>query len=352
MPPLRVALDARLASRTNTGDTSYWRGLIRALPDAAPDLDLLLLSNAPKPSWIPESACWRMVSAKNDRWASLVALPLAARRLGAQAFHTQYFLSPLARNGLTTIHDVSFYIGPAWFQARDRLLMQRTIPGSCQRAKAIIAVSETCKAEIERYVLGSRGKVHAVLNGLGDNIVPMTDEEALARVQGLGVPQPYVFTVGTRWPRKNTQLAIVAASQAGVPLVATGKAGWGELPESGNTRFTGYVGDEDLTALYRCASLYLAASLHEGFGIPVVEAFACGCPVLSGPGGALPEVVGDAGLVLPTYEPSEWARAILRLLGDSGTLEQMRRRGLERARRFTWGAAARATAAIYRDAAR
>jgi alpha-1,3-rhamnosyl/mannosyltransferase len=165
----------------------------------------------------------------------------------------------------------------------------------------------------------------------------------------LDVEAPYLLTVGTRWPRKNMSLAIEAAKIAGSKIVVTGKAGWGEESLGGNAQTVGYVSNESLCALYSGASLYLAPSRHEGFGIPVIEAFACGCPVLCSIGGALPEVAGDAAFVEPTWDPQHWAESIRNLLGDSGKLHDLRRRGFERVKLFDWVESARLTAEVYRE---
>jgi alpha-1,3-rhamnosyl/mannosyltransferase len=138
---------------------------------------------------------------------------------------------------------------------------------------------------------------------------------------------------------------------AGVPrrLVVAGKAGWGEEGAKGDTVYTGFVSDQELTALYQCASLYLAPSRHEGFGIPLLEAWACGCPVVCSSGGALPEVAGDAAMVMESWEAKDWATAIAALLADSSKLEGFRQRGRERLNRFSWKDTAEKTVAVYRE---
>jgi len=350
--PLTVALDARLFTRSMTGDTSYWRGLIRALIPISADVRLLLYSNSPKPAEIPESSnvVWIQLEGA-DRWWSLVRFPLAARKAGARVIHTQYNLSPLAgRNGVTTFHDVSFFIGPEWFRPKDRFLLRWQVPASARRAAKIIAVSQTCKEEIERFVPAAVGKVEVTYNALGENITPMAITEAKEIVQELGVPDDYLLTVGTQWPRKNMGLAIESARLAGRNIVVTGKTGWGGQPVG--PIYPGYVTDRQLTALYQCAGLYLAPSFHEGFGIPLLEAFACSCPVLCSAGGALPEVAGGAAEVMSSFEPSAWTERIKSLLADSSKLQHMRQLGVERVKCFDWATTARQTLDIYREAAK
>src|SRR5687767_6719140 len=120
-----VAIDARLVGGTATGDSTYWLGLLYGLSQIATDFKFLLISNAKAPPKIPQSDNfrWMTVPARSNRWWSLVRFPLAARKAGAGVSHTQYNLSPLVgRSGITTIHDVSFFIGPEWFQPKDRFL--------------------------------------------------------------------------------------------------------------------------------------------------------------------------------------------------------------------------------------
>lgn len=356
-----VAIDARLAGGRHTGDTTYWNGLLAGLAETPGDVSFLLFSNAPRPDRIPDDPrmVWIPLANGSSRWWSLVAFPLAARRRGAGAIHTQYNLSPLAgRIGVTTVHDVSFFIGPEWFSATDRWMLRKFVPRSCARAARVLTVSETSKAEIERYIPAARGKVVVTPNALNPAIQPWDREAARRHAAGrLGIEAPFLLTVGTRWPRKNMRLAIDAVRRlpGSVPhrLVVSGKQGWGEEGDLDDPRIvaTGYIEDDDLSALYSSADLYLAPSRHEGFGLPLLEAFACGCPVICSTGGAMPEVAGDAAAIEPSWEPDVWARRIESLLSDSGTLESMRERGYARLARFDWRTTAAKTLSVYREVA-
>lgn len=346
-----MAIDARLVAGTSTGDSSYWSGLLHGLSHLDLDLQFLLFSNASRPPTIPESDrfLWIQVPARSSRWWSYVAFPLRARKMGAGAIHTQYSLSPLAgRMGITTIHDVSFFIGPEWFKPRDRMILSQTVPAAVRRARKVIAVSKTCAAEIEKFIPGSARKTVPIYNGLPPWVHQVSKPSEF--LGGLGINVPYMLTVGTQWPRKNMQLAVAAAAEYGeMPLVVTGKSGWGDQPQGGHVRAVGYVDNEVLCALYSGASLYLAPSRHEGFGIPVIEAFACGCPVLCSTGGALPEVAGDAAVVEPTWDSTHWAGTIREMLADSSKLLELRQRGFARVKKFDWIESARQTADVYRE---
>lgn len=352
-----VAIDARLAGGTSTGDSTYWTGLLHGLASQDHGLRFLLVSNKPKPAEIPDSPAfqWICLPARSSRWWSLATFPLAARRLGAKAIHTQYNLSPLAgRIGLTTIHDVSFFIGPEWFKPRDRMLLQRFVPASARRAARVLTVSETSRHDVEKFIPAARGKVRVSPLAPGLGIQAMERETAQQLVSSeLGIQTPFLLTVGTRWPRKNMDLALRAAERLGdaLPhrLVVTGKAGWGEEALGSRGIATGFVTDRQLSALYSASDLYLAPSHYEGFGITLLEAFSCRCPVLCSPGGAQAEVAGEAAAIEASKDPEIWAARIREMLGDSSKLESLRGAGEARSRQFTWKGMASLVCAAYRE---
>jgi glycosyltransferase involved in cell wall biosynthesis len=356
---ITIALDARLVGGSSTGDSTYWNGLLYGLSKISPTVRFLLLSNAARPQEIPwcDEFSWIQVPARSSRWWSLVAFPLAARRAGAQGIHTQYNLSPLAgRRGITTIHDVSFFVGPEWFKPRDLFLLRRFVPASARRAAKVITVSETSKAEIERFIPEAKGKTIATYLALNPAITPIERARASATVDSeFGIRGPFALTVGTRWPRKNMGLAISAVDllpkEEPLDLVVTGKPGWGDTRPSERVVAPGYVSSAHLSALYSAADLYLAPSHHEGFGLTLLEAFACGCPVICSSGGAMPEVAGGAARIEKSWQPKDWAQTVKSLLGDSGKLDAMRRKGLERVAQFDWRDTARKTLEVYREVA-
>lgn len=349
-----AAIDATLVAGTSTGDSSYWTGLLKGLAQVPSEFRFLLYSNREPDENVPkldDRFQWKVLRAKR-RWLSAVSMPSHARSDGACVFHTQYSLSPLARGGVTTIHDVSFFLEPNWFQPKDRFLLRRTVPPSARRARKVITVSETSKADIVRYLRVSADKVSVTPLAADSMFRPTEPTEVLRKY---GIDGPYLFALGTRWPRKNMKLAaeMIERLPDSVPhkLLLAGKEGWGEQRAGKRTRTLGYVPNEDLPALYSGASLFLMPSLYEGFGIPVLEAMACGTPVVSSSGGALPEVVGNAGRIIDSFEPSDWANRIQALLSDSNILKSMREQGLERSKQFSWVRVAEQTLEVYREAA-
>lgn len=357
MKPTFVALDARSVGRPHTGDATYWTGLIRGLTRFDSDLRYLLFSNAPKPAEIPSTDRFRWIelTSRSDRWWSLVRFPLAARRLGARAFHVQYNLSPLIRRGgITTIHDVSFFHEPEWFRPRDRMLLQRFVPASAHRANRVVTVSQFSKSEIERYIPGLGDKVRVVPNACPDEIQAIDVASARQRLRDqLGLDGPYLLTVGTRWPRKNLNLAVEAVDalpESIAPrLVVTGKAGWGDERSSSRATSTGYVNDTTLSALYSAASLYLAPARYEGFGITLLEAFRAGCPVLASDIPAHREVGGEAAAYAVDNDPAAWQTAITQLMRDEDRRQKLVEAGRARESAFSWIDAAQQTEAVYRE---
>ncbi len=344
---MRVAVDARLLFGAFTGDSSYWKGLHHGLAQVESPLEVLSCFRGSVPSTFKGTGIG--INARTGRWFSLVAWPLWCRRNGINVAHTQYNVSPLlGPRAVTTIHDVSFLIGPEWFRPRDRALLQRGVPASVARAGAVITVSETSKGEIEHHIPAARGKTHVTYNALDPDFDPPKRTEAAQLLErDLGLSGPFLLTVGTRWPRKNLKLAVEATRGIGIPLVIAGKFGWGDEAKEPHVVLPGYVSAELLQALYAAAKVYLAPSLHEGFGIPLLESWAAETPVICGSGGALPEVAGDAALVLSTYDPVDWHRELRGLLADSGKVERMRVAGKERLKRFSWKETARKTLEIY-----
>ncbi|MBL8059120.1 MAG: glycosyltransferase family 4 protein [Chthonomonas sp.] len=344
-----IALDARLYGGRSSGDSTYWTGLIDALFTVQHEFDLRLFSNLPPPASTPPIVLerWVTLSAPNNRVWSFVTWPSALRQIQPQLVHTQYSL-PFGLPGkkVSTVHDVSFCIEPKWFSPKDRWLLQRGVGSAVRRADAVITVSETSRAEIERYYPAASGKVRVAHNGANTALVGGTRDDH---------GRPFLLSVATQWPRKNIQLAIDAVDLLpdDLPhrLVLTGKPG-ATLRLNSRVETTGYVPESRLADLYASASLYLCPSYHEGFGIPLVEAFAAGCPVLSSIGGALPEIGASACEYVDSFDAKTWASRIETLLRDSGKLEALREAGPKRAREFSWEKSAQRHLEIYREVLR
>lgn len=353
MSRIRVAVDARLYRGTSTGDSTYWTCLIDQLGSSNDEFEFLYYSNVPAAQEIPGGM--RIVPGVS-RWWSLVRFPLAARRAGAQIVHTQYSLSPLVRRGgVTTIHDVSFFVEPGWFSKRDRTLLRLTVPAAARRAERILTVSETSKQEIERFIPASKGKLVVSLLACPPWIKALDRGDAKRSVEAkFGISGDFALTAATRWARKNTDLAVDAVSavqgRLDLALVLVGKSQSASVPSASWIHRLGYVSNEDLNELYAAAAAYLLPSLHEGFGLPIVEAWRCGAPVFAMSRGAVPEVAGDAASLIDDPTPTAWSERLVAEFGRAGRLQELRDLGRERLKRYSWAQTAVATLDAYRGA--
>ncbi len=203
----------------------------------------------------------------------------------------------------------------------------------------MIAVSEFTASELETLLRVPREKIHVVPNAVDDTFSP----------DGPRADGDYVLAVGTLEPRKNLARAIEAAAQIGVDLRVVGAPGWGGVEARGvNVTWLGAVDDDELARQYRGALCVVYASVYEGFGLPVLEAMACGAAVVTSTGGATGEVAGDAAVLVDPLDVRAIAAGIESAIASR---EELRARGIERARGFSWDVAARLTQAVYEDAA-
>ena len=337
-----------------------------------------------------------------------LAMPVQAFRHSYDLLHVTYNAPPVCPcPTVVTIHDISFEHYPQFFSPRDLLVLKSLVPLSARRARRIITVSQHAKAEIvQRYGIADE-KIAVTYEAAGEQFRPIADPAALQSVRArLGIPDgPFVLALGNLQPRKNIRGLVEAFARVveggewrgesgqwrvgserpgiaglsssppspilrtGEPgstphpsLVVAGKAQWREseifqaVREHGleaRVVFPGYVGEADLPALYSAATVFVYPSLYEGFGLPPLEAMACGTPVISSSAASLPEVVGDAAL---TFDPASsdavdaLARCLTGVLASPERQETLRQRGAQQAARFSWDRCAAETLAVYRDA--
>jgi glycosyltransferase involved in cell wall biosynthesis len=269
-----------------------------------------------------------------------------------------------------TVHDLSFERYPEFFSTRRRLWHGAVGPRDlCLRAAAVLAVSEHTKRDlVELYGLPPE-RIAVTHEGCDPSFFEAPDASALAEAATrLRLPERFILHVGALEPRKNHQALLDAFHQlkpqssfADLGLVLAGPKGWqngpirhaiARSPYRESIRLLGFVGTEDRRALYRLASVFAFPSFYEGFGLPPLEAMASGAPTVASFASSLGEVVGDAGILIDPYRPSELADAMAAAL-ESGTLaEELSERGRARAAMFSWEACAKKTAAAFERAAR
>lgn len=320
----------------------------------------------------------------NNRWPNfavratlphtpLIRVPLTLsaelRKNPVDVLHVQ-FTAPLVAPCpvVASIHDLAFEHLPRTFKRRSSMQLRLTVRHTARRAAHIITLSEYSRRDImETYGIAPE-RITVTPAAAPDSFGPVTDPEELARVRDIyGIEGDYILSLGSIQPRKNLSRLIAAYSSlrnaqpgAKLPqLVLAGKCAWlydetlqtiSELEVGSSVILTGYVPQAHLPALYSGALCFVYPSYFEGFGLPPLEAMKCGTAVIVGNRTSLPEVVGDAGVLVDPFNVGEIASAIERVIGDPGLRSQLRARGLEQAKLFNWRETARQTLAVYQQA--
>lgn len=350
---------ATVAQRTGTERYSY--EVIAALDRIAPaEVQFRLYINGGRERLPSLSQRVQVRDIRLPRlWTHLRLGPASWRARPRVLFVPAHVVPLLHPPTVVTIHDVGYRVFPEAHTARRRLELEVTTRWSLRAARRVIAISHATKRDLVNWYGVDPDRITVTHLGLSTDFAPPADPQCVAAVRvryGL-VQRPYLLYIGTVQPRKNLArvieaLANVLAAGYDLDLVLAGKRGWlsepierraSELGIADRVRFTGYVADADLPALLAGALAFVFPSLYEGFGIPVLEAMACGAPVITSTISSLPEVAGDAALLVDPLDPHAIAAAIMRVHDDAALRADLRQRGLARARQFTWEACARRT---------
>jgi len=296
-------------------------------------------------------------------WEQLVQ-PGALRRIEADLVHGPVFVGPLFASCpmVITIHDLSFIRFPALFRPANRLYLTVLTRLSARRARRLIAVSAHAAAETTQLLGVPPERVDVVYHGVDPAFRPLPADKVAAFRRRRGLPERLVLFVGTLEPRKNLVRLVEAFARVRdgrVGLVLAGGKGWlydelfarvEALGLSEEVIFPGYVMSEELPLWYNGATVLAYPSVYEGFGLPVLEAQACGTPVLTSNVSSLPEAAGDVALMVDPYDVEALAAGLNRLLADDLLRRQLRERGLAHAKQFSWLHTAQETARVYRRA--
>lgn len=271
-----------------------------------------------------------------------VELPAIARRAGADLIWSPANIGPLrVARQVVSIHDASVFVGPEWFSPAFRVYYRALLPRIGRRVERILAPSEAARSDLARHGVAPEERIDVVYPGISPAFHPAVD------LSGWGAERPYVLAVGSRDPRKNWKTLLQAWSmlpegvRSGRQLILAGGSArafatnaLGPLPPG--TKLVGRVPEEKLPALYAGADLLTFPSLYEGFGLPPLEAMACGVPVVVSGAPSLREVCGDAALYHDPLDARGLARAMETALSDAATRENLRAAGRARALRYTW----------------
>jgi glycosyltransferase involved in cell wall biosynthesis len=367
-----LAFDATTIRGNKTGVGYYSARLLERLTsvggDENPIDEVLVLSNR-ELDFTPIPRC-RLVDEGRFPlravWMQAV-LPFVLDRLRPDLCHFTNFLGPYFTSApyVVTFHDMTLELLPECHTWKKRLLTRALSPEIARGARLIITPSQSAKRDLSRLFAIPEEKIRAIPHAPDGQFRPRRDRESLARIEKrYGIRTPYVLYVGTLEPRKNLTRAMTAFSRVSSrypehSFYLAGELGWRskELLRTLDTienreriARLGYVAEEDLAALYSNADLFVYPSLYEGFGFPVIEAMACGAPVLTSNTSSLAEIADGAALLVDPHDTRAIAEAMDRALGDGGERERLRRAGLARARSFSWERSTRETLQVYEEA--
>ena len=302
-----------------------------------------------------------------NRWLRIfweqVVWPWQLRQHRINLLHSMAFVTPLLSRcpAVITVYDLSFYHFPERFPALQRFYLSSQTRRSCQRARRVITISESSRQDVHRFLAVPLDQIDVVVPGVDLIYRPLPETEVTAFRQKHNLDR-FVLHVGTLQPRKNIPVLIQAMAHLDDPtikLVLVGGKGWlyddifrqvQALGLEERVVFTGYVPDDELPLWYNAAALLVFPSVYEGFGLPVVEAMACGTPVIASNSSSIPEAVGEAGLLFDPNDVESLTNQMTAVLTDATLHSKLHQQGLEQAQRFSWERAGRETAAVYRRA--
>lgn len=371
---MRIGLDAYPLSEIKTGVGHYTYELSRHLAALADEFGDEYLLVSPRP--FEQSAIAGLSTPETNnrlhlieqrtniltnRWWS-IGLPRFLRKEKLQIFHGTNHQIPLAGSctSIVTIHDLSLLLHPAWHERRAVRRGRLFLPRVARRASRIITPTESVRREVVEHLGVAAEKVVSIHEAARAQFHPATEDEAAEVRARLGVEKDFVLCVATLEPRKNLARLLTAfdellrATNAKTQLVLVGREGWlvADLMRrvdgfGSRVRRLGYVSDADLRALYSSCKIFVYPSLYEGFGLPPLEAMACGAPVITSRIASIAEVVGDAARLVEPTDTEALTHALIELWSDRAARAKLASDGLQRAREFTWKRTAELTRAVY-----
>ena len=377
---MHIGIDAHAIGAQQGGNETYIRGLIRALAEIDDrNRYTIYLAEA------GAAAEWREAFASRHKNFEIRLLPKPTPLIRVPVFlayelwrrpvdvlHVQYTAPPFCRVPVVaTIHDLAFEHMPETFTRRGSFQLKLTVRRTAQRAVRIATVSEYSRQDLLRTYQLSPEKVAVTYNGVDSYFTAEASPNEVADIrQRFGISRNYLLAVGSLQPRKNLIRLIRAYAKLRSEnenftpqLVIVGRKLWladeifaevrqrhADYLGADDVILTGYASDQDLPKLYRQATAFVYPSLFEGFGLPPVEAMACGTPVVTSNVSSLPEVTGDAALLVDPLDQSSIESALLKIVGDEALRARLREQGIQQAKRFTWREAAEKTLQLYREA--
>jgi glycosyltransferase involved in cell wall biosynthesis len=370
---LRIGIDYTAAVRQGAGIGRYTRELVRALAELDRGHDYVLFAamggqRLVDAGW-PPNFQMRSVPLSDRALAILwhrLQLPLWVELVtgSVDIFHSPDFVLPPVRRAktLVTVHDLSFIRYPQCADANLRAYLNKVVPRSVYRADLVLADSQSTKDDLVELLGVDASRIEVVYPGVEERFRPIEDQAHLQGVrERYNLPPRFILGLGTLQPRKNFIHLIEAFADlrfaiCDLHLVIAGGKGWlyeeifatvEQLGLEEKVIFPGFVADEHLPAIYNLADLFVFPSLYEGFGLPPLEALACGTPVITSDASSLPEVVGEAGLMVEATDVEALAEAMKQVLGDAALREGMIVKGMKQAKKFTWEKTAAKLLSLY-----
>ena len=376
---MKIAIDIRTVTPVRSGVGNYVLSLLEGLKRVSPAEDLFLIGRAVNlevagrpsdPGLVHETTVSHESHPLGDLWEHYW-LPQVLDKAQVDVLHGPATLIPFSRSShasVVTIHDLVAFLFPETIPRKYAMYMRWLLRRVVERADRIISVSHNTKEDL-RQVLGvDPDKVSVVYEAAKPVFQPVSDQGLLDYTsRKYGIDGPFLYHVGNIEPRKNLVRLIKAFLRAkprlgrATRLVITGQKGWltsklyrefSTLELGEDVIFTGYVPHEDLPLLMNAAHAFVFPSLYEGFGLPVLEAMSCGTPVVTSNISSLPEIVGDAAVLVDPQSEESIAQGIIQVVEDTGLHDDLSVRGLKRAKTFSWDRAARETLEVYREVCR
>ncbi len=370
---MRIAIDATAIPAKRVGAGNYILNLARTLIQIDHENEYVIFAQAsgvsnfggacPNAKIVP--LAW-MSRLQRILWEQAL-LPAQVKSLGIDILHSPHYTLPMntPSTSVVTFHDMTFFLYPQMHQYYKRFFFRTMIQIAAGRANAIIADSESSRQDILLLLDVKPTNVIPVPLGVSADYHHIDDREALECIhRKYHLPERFLLYVGVLEPRKNLP-ALIRAYRSLVDrgishgLVIVGRKGWmydqlfhtiRDLDLASRVILTGYVPEAELPLLYSAADLFIYPSLYEGFGLPVLEAMACSVPVVTSNISSMPEIVGDAGILVDPRRMDELADAVHRILNDRDLHDELARKGAERSKIFTWERTAQETLAVYRRA--
>lgn len=368
---MHIGFDARYVQGPNTGVTQYILNLLNGISRIDKNNTYsIFLSNLNYCNKIPAVDNFDIkVNSSNSLIWKNVWLPKEIRRLNIDVVHFPAYTGSFVNTGknVVTVHDVMHKVNPGWFSKKELILMDFPMQVAVRKATKIIAVSESTKRDIIKFYRIPEEKIAVTMAAVESYFKPIND---LALLQGIKnkykIGCDFILHVGVLFKRRNIVRLLEVFSllkkdgnvEQKLVFVGPGKS-YFKINEhiqkyklDNDVIYLGYVEQEDMVLLYNAASFFVYPSLYEGFGLPVLEAMSCGKAVITSNISALPEVVGDAGLLIDPYNTQQLYDAMYRLVKDSSLRGDLGRKAYERSKFFSWEKKVRQTMAVYEDAVR